>query len=88
MSHFNFIYFQMDWKIALVLLFVCMDISSTNQIDTGSGGGLIIVCPYITLNETISPVNCLPREQFPSAEVQATTRIPIDGNEFSSVFVS
>ena len=80
----------MDWKIAaLVLLFVCMDISSTNRIiGSGSGGGLIIVCPYITLNQTISPVNCLPREQFPSAEVQATTRIPIEGNEFSSVFVS
>ena len=73
-----------------------MDMSlTTGQMgDISSGSGdippipIIPVCPYITFNETISPVNQLAREQFPSAEVQAATRIPIEGNEFSSVFVS
>ena len=47
-----------------------------------------IVCPYITLNETISSIKCLERIQHSSARVNAETRIPVEGAEFSSVFVS
>ena len=43
---------------------------------------------YITLNETISSVKCLENTQYSTAHVNAETRIPVEGAEFSSVFVS